>query len=459
MIASQQKRLEENIYALVKSKVFDGKNIYVFGSNEPAERIIDELEKYDLKIVSMLDNNEKKKVFSYHGAGVAQPSEILVPKDGNALILIASKYFHEMSLQLEGMGYEKSQIHQVVKMETGSVFSLDENTWEQETGKIKIGVECLKGLRSLYGEDVHVFILPWQAIGDIYMGCRYLRAYIKKIESEQGKPLNYIITVMGNVRKKVAMTCGYEKIHVLSGEESQCLCRAVIFLGYDESRAEILQHRFAYTNRLWKLGNYKGINFDDHFRYSIFGLSEDVEPVVSLGTGIVDIGGLGGEGFDRDKLFVLKEKSQKYMKENNLVEGKTVILSPYANTISNPSREFWISVVEEFKKRGYTVVTNSGGDSEPAIEGTNPVLIPFDITVPVVELCGMFMGLRSGLCDLVASAKARKIIIYPDRIYVNGSVIDFYSLNKMGLCDDAFEYVYNEGEPERTLGEIMDGLG
>lgn len=443
MIAEQQIQLEENINALDKSGALDGKNIYVFGSNEPAERIIDELEKYNYRVVSMLDNNEKKKVFSYHGVGVLLPEEILAPKDENALILIASKYFHEMSLQLEGMGYEKSCIYQLLKMETGSFFSLSDETWEQEKEKIKKGVKCLKKLRNLYGEDVRVFIFPWQAIGDIYMAARYLRAYVEKIESGQGMALNYIITVMGNVRKKVAMTCGYDRIHVLSGEESQCLCRAVVFLGYKESRAEILQHRFVYTNRLWKLGNYKGINFDDHFRYSIFGLSEDTKPVVPYGTGIV--GTIGA----------LKEKSEKYMEENGLVKGKTVILSPYANTIANPSKEFWILLVEEFKKKGYIIVTNSGGEKEPAIEGTKQVLIPFDITVPVVESCGTFIGLRSGLCDFIASAKARKIIIYPDRIYVNGPVINFYSLNRMGLCDDALEYVYDEEEPERTLRNIM----
>lgn len=146
------------------------------------------------------------------------------------------------------------------------------------------------------------------------------------------------------------------------------------------------------------------------------------------------------------------------MKENGLVKGKTVILSPYANTIANPSKEFWILLVEKFKEKGYMVVTNSGGDKEPAIEGTKQVLIPFDITVPVVELCGTFIGLRSGLCDFIASAKAGKIIIYPDRIYVNGPVIDFYGLNKMGLCDDALEYVYDEERPERTLMEIMSGV-
>lgn len=437
MLAAQQKQLEENIYALVKSGKLEKKNIYVFGSNEPAERIIDELEKYKINVVSMLDNNEKKKTFTYHGTGVLLPVEALGSKDENAAVLIASKYFDEMSAQLFGMGYEKDMIHRIVEMETGSVYSLDEDTWNTEKAKMDKGIECLKNIRGIYGEDVRIFIFPWQAIGDIYMAGRYLKPYIEKLEKEQGGPFNYVITVMGNVRKKVAMTLGYEKIHVISGEESKCLCRAVVFLGYENSRAEVLQHRFVYTNRLWKLGNYKGINFDDHFRYSIYGLSENTEPVVPMIS---------------DDLII---KAEKYMEDNGLIKGKTVILAPYANTIANPSKKFWVSLVEKYRKKGYEVVTNSGGDEEPAIEGTKPVLIPFDITIPVIELCGTFIGLRSGLCDFVACARAKKIIIYPDRIYVNGPVIDFYGLNKMGLCSDALEFVYNEREPEKTLGGIF----
>lgn len=437
MLAEQQKQLEDNISLCVKNRTLENKKIYVFGSNEPAERIIDALEVSGYPVESMLDNNEKKKVFSYKGIGVTLPQESLLPYMEDAFILIASKYYNEMLLQLKGMGYREDQVLEAVHMETGSRFSVTPETFEEEFKLVEKGTEVLSKIKEEYGADVEVCIFPWQAIGDIYMASRYLKAYLLKKEQMMGKPVHYIITVMGSLRKKVAGICGYERIHVLTGEESYALCRAVTFLGNKETNARVLQHRFVYTNRIWHLGNYKGVTFDDHFRYSIFGLDGDCEVVVPK---------------QREDEKIVEE----FFAEHGLRKGKTVIVAPYANTIANPSKEFWKSLVCELQKRGYTVCTNSSGDeSEPAVEGTKAVLFPFDITLRAIEYGGAFIGLRSGLCDFIASAKGRKVILYPDRIYAQGPVIDFYSLKRMGLAEDAEEFVYQDHAPEQTLSQVL----
>jgi len=61
--------------------------------------------------------------------------------------------------------------------------------------------------------------------------------------------------------------------------------------------------------------------------------------------------------------------------------------------------------------------------------------------ISIVEAAGIFIGLRSGLCDVISSAKAEKIIIYPDRVYQGGKYIDFYSLKNMGLSEEAEERI------------------
>lgn len=437
MLAEQQKQLEDNISICIQKGLLDGKKLYVFGSNEPAERIIDALLDAGYSTECMIDNNEKKKGFSYRGTGVALPSEVLFPYVENAFIFIASKYYNEMLLQLKGMGYRDDQVLEAVHMETGSRFSVTEETFSEEWKVVEKGTQVLRLLKTRYGEDVELCIFPWQAIGDIYMAARYLHAYIDKKENETHCAVNYIITVMGNLRKKVAESCGYDRIHVLTKDESYALCRAVTFLGNEECNAHILQHRYIYTNRIWHLGNYKGVTFDDHFRYSIFGLSEDCEVVTPK------------QNMDDAYL-------ERFFLEHGLKKGKTVIIAPYANTIANPSKEFWEKLAEELKIREYTVCTNSSGDaSEPAIRGTKAVLFPFDITLRAIEYGGCFIGLRSGLCDYVASAEGKKIILYPDRVYAQGPVIDFYSLNRMGLTDDAEEFVYQDNAPEETLREVL----
>ena len=46
----------------------------------------------------------------------------------------------------------------------------------------------------------------------------------------------------------------------------------------------------------------------------------------------------------------------------------------------------------------------------------------------VVERAGTFVGIRSGLCDIIRDAKAKKIAIYPDYNYCDTrwKAIDIY---------------------------------
>ena len=68
------------------------------------------------------------------------------------------------------------------------------------------------------------------------------------------------------------------------------------------------------------------------------------------------------------------------------------------------------------------------------------------------------IGLRSGLCDVIASAKAKKIILYPDRFYGPDSFLNFFSLNRMELCDDAEELLCDKSE-EDMIKEIIGRIG
>ena len=56
---------------------------------------------------------------------------------------------------------------------------------------------------------------------------------------------------------------------------------------------------------------------------------------------------------------------------------------------------------------------------------------------------GIFIWVRSGLCDVASGADAKKIILYDagDRFY-NSSAFEYFSLNHMGLCSDAIEIEY-----------------
>ena len=135
---------------------------------------------------------------------------------------------------------------------------------------------------------------------------------------------------------------------------------------------------------------------------------------------------------------------QEIFEKNGLVPGKTVLFSPYAG--KNSMWDIPISIYEKlaqmFIEEGYKVCTNSGDTyKEPAVPGTVLVQIPYRIVREFCECAGYFIGLRSGLCDIISDARCIKIILYDTKMKTDGicSFYKFFSLKNMGLCDDAIE--------------------
>jgi hypothetical protein len=113
------------------------------------------------------------------------------------------------------------------------------------------------------------------------------------------------------------------------------------------------------------------------------------------------------------------------MEALGLPVGRTVLLAPWANTWRcRLSDAWWIGAVRFLTGKGFSVVTNVGNRGRsfdgatptvplPMIPGTIPVEVPVGEIIPFAEYCGYFLGARSGLCDLLARAQARKMVLYP----------------------------------------------
>lgn len=96
------------------------------------------------------------------------------------------------------------------------------------------------------------------------------------------------------------------------------------------------------------------------------------------------------------------------------VKNKTVIISPQANSITQLGNEFWNNVIDLLKAHDFRVFVNS--------------FVPFEFTAPslmlnyhdiiaAVNYGGYFIGVRSGLCDILSDTTAKKVIIYPETNY------------------------------------------
>jgi hypothetical protein len=71
----------------------------------------------------------------------------------------------------------------------------------------------------------------------------------------------------------------------------------------------------------------------------------------------------------------------------------------------------------------------------------------------------VFIGVRSGLCDIISSAKCTKIILYEkEGLFYKSSQYDYFSLAKMGLCDDAIEIEYSDELKDECLEKIFENL-
>ncbi len=423
MTGKYQEEIKQGLGRLLEEGKLAGKRVVIFGSNGPAEQMASFLESQDgssginsAHVECFVDNNRKKQGTQVMGRPVYSPQGYLTPFDGDIRILIASKYYSEMCIELESYGYRQGEhIFEVVHIETEGRNSLLMETFQENIKKAEEGFKLLKRIKEKTG-GAYVFLCPYAALGDVYLAGGYLESYCQKENIN-----SYVVVVITKTCVEVLGMFGITCVEKVTKDEMEALIKACIFTGLDECGAGILHQRFPYPAALGRAGNYKGIDFNGLFAAGIFGLEKKDFHMPAKGK-------------------YLKEVENMFQ-ETGIKKGKTVLLSPYANTATGPTANFWEERAREYLDRGYSVVTNSSGEKEPAIEGTEKVFIPAGWMLDFVEYAGFFEGLRSGLCDLVSSACAEKTVYYPGRVYQDGTFYGFYGLRNMWPGMDVKEVV------------------
>lgn len=187
---------------------------------------------------------------------------------------------------------------------------------------------------------------------------------------------------------------------------------------------------YPYIGHPWHHGlsyvtGYKGLTLLDSHRV-LFRLSEKTEPAIP----------------------VIKEEwkknAQQRFQRYGLVEGKTVILAPHAVTLPALGQDIWNRIVVLLKKAGYRVAVNESREGNHSLPGTIPIWFPLGEAIPMAELAGWVIALRSGFCDLIAAANCRLDVIYPPHKTIHSTPYEMFSLQKMGLSKTAREHVLSE---------------
>lgn len=373
--------MEKNFLLLKNSNALCDKNIYLFGHCNATEELIELLEKQSLIPKAIMDNNCSKHGTFYKNVPIVHPKELLKnPED--TIVLIVARAYESMASQLRNMGY-KGEIKKLVEYNSFSEYSLSEETIERRYKRVQRGINKLNRLKEKYPGKYRI-LCPFPALGDVFYAMSYLPQFLKKRDVS-----NYIVCVVGEGSAKVVEMFGHENIASFSQVDMDEIIQAELFSENDDFF--IPHNDKPYVVQLYKALYVKMIPFEIIYKCGVYGLPVKTEPV---------------------KPTILKE----YSHLDKIKKNQTLIISPYAKSVSNIPMSFWEKIIADYMSRGFDIYTNTVGEEE-ALQGTKRIEIPLDEMQSVVEYAGHFIGLRSGLCDVIKYADCKKTVVYPDRCF------------------------------------------
>ena len=372
------------------------RDVYLFGHCEASLSLVDLLVENDIRPIAILDNSEAKQGKDYKGIPVIPPCEILTYAHENAVMLIVTRFYEAMNAQLRELGFQ-GRVIKLVDYNTYAEYSLSEETRNRKRRRVVHGKGILVHLKEKYPSQLTIFC-PFHALGDIYFAMSYLPAFMKRKGAD-----NFVICVPSDICASVVKLFGHDIVETLEQKELDAAIQAVIYTG--DEKCFIAHQDRPYVVNLHKALKRKQIPLEKVYCCGVFGLSEDTEPVQPT---------------------VWKE----WGRLNEIVESKAVILAPYAKSVPALPKQLWADIVSDYRESGYQVFTNVGGNEE-ALPGTKPLRAKLCEMRSILERAGTFIGIRSGLCDVVRTADCKKTALYPDYHYCDTlwKSVDMYAID------------------------------
>lgn len=410
------KEMKQNLEALIAAGTVSDKTIYIFGHCNATEELVDLLAVKGYPVSAILDNNPEKQGNHYKGIPIIAPREILKThksnknKEESMLICIVSRAYEAMARQLRQMGYSGC-LEKLVDYNTFAEYSLSSETIGCKRERVMRGIRIFEGIRQSMNKEFYV-ICPFSALGDVYYAMAYLPGYLKK-----NRIRDCGVVTVGTACSDIVAMFGFTSRETLSQKDMDELVQAVLF-----TRAKdvlIAHHDRPYTNLLMRALYVKLVPFELMYRCGVFGLEKDCVPVKPT-------------------------KQQGISGQISMERGKAVVLSPYAKSVAGIGNPIWQRIISYYKQKGYQVYTNVAGE-ENALPGPCALRVSLGQLQGAVEWAGTFVGIRSGLCDVIKEAKCRKIVLFPDCYYsdTRWKVAEFFYLE--GWENIVVEEQYGKG--------------
>lgn len=368
--------------ALEKEKLLKEKRIYLFGHCNATEELVDLFLARGYYPAAILDNNKNKHGRMYKNITIEAPEEIMKDEEETTIVCIVARAYAAMSDQLKTLGY-KGQIKKLVDYNSYAEYSLSDKTVVKMKARAERGIEKLAVLKNKY-EGSFYFLCPFCALGDIYFMMSYLPYFMQKRHIQK-----CVICVVGNACAQVVHLFGKYNVEILCQKDMDDIIQASL---YTQDKDIYIPHQDRpYVIDLYKALYVKRIPLEQIYCCGVFGLSVDTKPCMPRDFN--DFGNL-----------------------EQIEIGKSVILSPYAKSVTELKNTVWKQIIENFHKKGYQCYTNVAGDEVP-LPDTIAISPKIAEIKSVVERAGTFIGIRSGLCDILRTANARKIVLHPNYNY------------------------------------------
>lgn len=426
-----REEIQINLDQLIKEGRLQNKEIIVFTCTNRTQFIINYLKNKNINVTAVLDNDKATIGATIENVFVYKPEDYLTSYKKDSIILIAHAAYPTLLKQVELLGYkEDKQIIQLVKLTQFQHIAIDNNEFKKRICIVKKGEKLFSQIMVQDKQIEKVFICsPIAHIGDIYIIFLYFKEYVKVHDIKNIK----IICAKGIVQQ-IAKIFGIRDIClILKEKEIYHLIQYAIFSNASDKKIGMLHYHGFYTTHHF---NETSLNLTAFIRL-VYELPQYIQPKAPI------------------EIYNSKENLryvEKIFFDYNLRKHKTVILFPYAKSVPTIKEEFWKKLVDELLSKGFTVCTNSSGITEPAIKGTIAVCCKLTALREFVEAAGYMVALRSGICDLLSFANAKKIVIYP-----YNEVRKIWSFHEMEIGNDIYELTMKN--EHKTFDTILDIIG
>ncbi len=252
-----------------------------------------------------------------------------------------------------------------------------------------------------------ILVFPHRSLGDIYILSLYKNSGVKVFDDQ------YCLYVVGDTCKRLALMYGFENVFAVDELDMAGIVRYSMV----EKNIKILHFLYYHTNISEAVIKKNKFNLVNCYSNFIFDKEIDYKKCMHK----------------------VKESDAKIIAEMGIKKNQSIIIAPYAKSVAALSYEFWLNFVNILRNEGFKRIYTNCAPFETELPGTEKLVCSIEDICSIVEYAGYFIGLRSGLCDVVSATSAKKIILYPKESYLDDSM-NFYSLKMLPNVDNLSEF-------------------